>query len=110
MLPGKFSEQDDDAEVIDAFFLEIDTNRDGSISPKELQAALDMYQGNAKMADLLGSIASPSPGAEEAAQLGTIGKEQFRRAFERLPRVRGERVLWAPRQDSLAIPLTMAYG
>ena len=92
---GKFSEYDDDIEVIDALFREIDTNRDGSISPKELQAALDRYQGHAKMAGLLRSIASLSPVREGPAQPGVIGKEQFRRAFEMLPRVRGERVLWA---------------
>ena len=41
--PGNFSEHDDDTEVIDALFREIDSDLDGSISFKELQAALDRY-------------------------------------------------------------------
>ena len=94
MPPSKFSEEDDDAEVIDALFREIDINGDGFISPQELQAALARFRENAEMASVLqGLLGSQAQVAGE--QPIAMGQYQFRRAFESLPRLRGERVLWA---------------
>ena len=91
--PAKFTEADDDRELVDALFDEVDADQDGSISQEELRAALQRRQDQAELAKVLEGLLRAGGGAAAAA--GGIDRAAFRKAFDDLPRVRGERVQWA---------------
>ena len=95
---GQFSERDDDAELIQDLFAEIDTNRNHFVSFQELESAMHdqgkktkfkKYDPNLFRAlkNLLDS--QPCKGLKE------ITFDSFSKVFEEVPRVRGERVRWA---------------
>ena len=92
---AQLDEDADDIEVIDALFREIDTDHSESISIAELSAARDKYSGNAEMLQVLeGLLDNRGVDAPVVAE-PLISRDQFRKAFSTLPRVRGERVRWA---------------
>ena len=87
---GAFTEIDDDAEVIAAFFREIGLDESGSISTGELQAVLSKYGEHAEITEVLKVLLG-----EDEDPNKQINQAQFRKAFETLPRARGERLQWA---------------
>ena len=92
-----FTDEDDDAEVINSFFEEVDTDKDMFISLDELEAARANNKGQGKVEVIEGfeGLVRSLNGIEGPAQTTKISKDQFIKAVRELPRVRGERVRWA---------------
>ncbi len=87
---GRFTEEEDDEELVRDLFDSIDTDDNKSISKEELHAALSKFRGDSALATVLEDLLSKS----EALAQG-ISFEMFLKAFRELPRVRGERVRFA---------------
>ena len=91
----RFTEIEDDKELIDTLFDEIDQNKGGTISHAELQAALEKHDSQNGLKDILQSLLSADGGGAAGHHEADISREAFHKALEKLPRVRGERVKWA---------------
>jgi hypothetical protein len=95
--PERYSEVEEDAELLDRLFKEIDISGNGGVSHAELTSALGMHGMQAELRAVLESLlptAATAGGGGSAAQ-GEISRAAFDAAFEKLPRVRGELVSWA---------------
>jgi hypothetical protein len=90
--PARFSEEDEDKELLDLLFDEIDTDKNSTISNSELNAALGKHNMQNELKEILESLL---PTVGQLSGPDSITRESFGRAFEKLPRVRGERVKWA---------------
>ena len=91
--PARFTEADEDRELLAVLFADINADQSGTISNAELTAALCRPEINAGLKGFLESLL-PAVGDASAGQ-GGVTREAFAAAFEKLPRVRGERVKWA---------------
>jgi hypothetical protein len=93
-VPGvRFSEDDDDEEVVRDLFARIDKDRSNSVSKEELSAALADLHGDGELGAVLKDLLTKREAlAEENRE---IPFDAFLKAFRELPRVRGERVRWA---------------
>ena len=87
--PEHFSEADEYKELIDHLFKEIDSDKDGQITHEELMTALTKHDFQTELKKILEMLL----GVSSAQQ--SISKDLFYQAFEKLPRVHGELVLWA---------------
>ncbi len=103
-LDTKFTEHDDDEDLLRHLFSSIDTDGDSIISAQELLAAIDRFEGPHELLSalrgLLASHLQPSGTSSTFAKttdptISGISFDMFLQAFEKLPRVRGERVRWA---------------
>jgi hypothetical protein len=90
--PERFTEAEEEKELLGHLFNEIDTDNSGTISHAELTAALAKHDVQKELREILQSLLATG-GASAAAQ-GCIDREAFGKAFESLPRVRGELVSW----------------
>ena len=100
----KFTERDDDEELLRHLFSSIDTDGDSIISSQELLSAIERFEGQRELLGalrgLLASNMQPSETSSEFPKtteplISGITFDNFFQAFELLPRVRGERVRWA---------------
>ena len=82
-----FNEEEDDKEIFLALFSEIDTDKSGEISIRELESALKRYKDHT-----LVSAAVTHLMQEKAKK---IDFQYFTKFLRELPRIRGERVRWA---------------
>jgi hypothetical protein len=89
--PERFTEEEEDRMLVDLLFDDIDENKGGTISHKELMAALGKLGLQNGLREILESLLSP--GGASAGQ-ADISREVFRKVFQKLPRVRGELVSW----------------
>jgi hypothetical protein len=87
----QFSEAEEDNELVQNLFDEIDIDKSGTISSNELKAALSKHNLQAELKVLLESLLAF--GGDTVGQ--DITRNTFSKAFEKLPRVRGEVVSWA---------------
>jgi hypothetical protein len=90
--PDRFTEAEEEKELLGHLFNEIDTDNSGTISHAELTAALAKHDVQKELREILQSLL-PAGGASAAGQ-GSIDRKAFGKAFESLPRVRGELVSW----------------
>jgi hypothetical protein len=88
--PQRFTEEEEDRELINLLFKDIDADKDGTISFAELTAALGKHGMQAGLTEILACLV-PVSGAKQ----DSISHTAFRKAFEKLPRVRGELVSWS---------------
>jgi len=100
---GPISESQDDEALLRDLFCEIDKNDDGVISFEELEIALIKY-GSQEISRILlknwrcavsGRFFPVRPCSNQVQSSTGINYGSFLKAFEELPRVRGERVRWA---------------
>ena len=87
----KFSEEEDDRQVIDALFNAIDSDGSGTVSLDELLELLKGVDSNEEKAKMLKGLLDGSSHPSSRA----INREEFRKHLGALPRVCGERVQWA---------------
>jgi hypothetical protein len=87
----KFSEEEDDGQVIDALFNAIDSDGSGTVTVEELLEVLKGLDSDEDKAKMLRGLLEGS--STEPARV--ITREQFRKDLGALPRVCGERVQWA---------------
>jgi hypothetical protein len=91
----KFSEVDDDDEMLEAYFRSIDLDNDGKLSCDEIRIALCKLKTNSlsKTLDLLKNI------EDEMLKFNTYGYvldlKTFKEIAMKLPRVHGQRIQWA---------------
>ena len=90
VVSARFSEDDDDEEVVRDLFTRIDKDNSHSVSKEELSDALADLQGDGELGVALKDLLSKSEALAEE-----IPFDAFQKAFRELPRVRGERVRWA---------------
>ena len=91
---NRFREEDDDFEVVQDLFKEIDKDGSGNISSEELREALKKYQKTDEERALSSALEKMLLQVEGTGT-GEVSPEQFRNAVKVLPRVRGQRVQWA---------------
>jgi hypothetical protein len=89
--PERFTEAVEENVLLDRLFNEIDKDNSGTISNAELTAALAKHDGQKELKEILQSLLSA---CGDLAGQGFIDREAFGKAFESLPRVRGELVSW----------------
>jgi hypothetical protein len=87
----KFSEEEDDREVIDALFNAIDSDGSDSVTVDELLEGLKGVDCDEEKAKILKGLLEGN--SHESAK--AISREEFRQHLCALPRVCGERVQWA---------------
>ena len=101
---AKFTERDDDEELLRHLFSSIDTDGDSVISTQELLAAIERFEGQHELLSALrGHLDSNLRSSKSSSNFHEIPEpsipgitfDKFFQAFEQLPRVRGERVRWA---------------
>ena len=88
---GTFSEYDDDLEVINDFFYELDQDKNGTISSKELLEAKNKYpKANQQLAEALSTLMKQVEATDRE-----ININEFVLVIEKLQRVRGHRFQWS---------------
>jgi hypothetical protein len=91
----RFSEADEDEELLGCLFADIDQDKNGTVSRAELEDALRTHGGQAELRVVLESLIPTVADGASTAVKGEITREAFYKAVQKLPRVRGERVKWA---------------
>ena len=87
----RFTEAEEEQELRDYLFDEIDTDKSGTISRAELMAALGKRDMQTELKEILTSLI---PASSASVGQDSVTREAFGKAFEALPRVRGELVSW----------------
>ena len=93
--PELFTEAEEDAELLGLLFAEMDADKNGTVSHAELAAAVGKHGMQAELREVLESLLPSTGGFGASTGQREITREEFGKAFEKLPRVRGERVKWA---------------
>jgi hypothetical protein len=91
----RYTEQDEDDEIIQELFGKIDADGDKSISASELKTALDKEGVPLEVGRALEDLLN----REGQEPLQNISFDKFRKVIKEFPRVRGERIHWVRTLD-----------
>jgi hypothetical protein len=105
----RFSEEQEDVELVDRLFKELDTSGHGAVSHAELVQALGKHGMPPELRAALESLLPADAACRALAGQGDISRAAFGEAFEKLPRVRGELVSWV-RELRLEEPVALVIA
>jgi hypothetical protein len=93
-LSKTFDECDDDEEVVQTFFSNIDVNKDGKVSSDEIRFALGRFNDSTNAQKLEALLRKLDENSEYSHEMSLTSFRNFIREFK-LPRIHGQRIQWA---------------